>query len=159
MKKGILLDENGDLKINVVRDKAGKIISGLCIGEIDYPISAEFGNIEELSKSISPDLPFFEELKQETIKYRNEFTQSACEHNFKIAQQNREKAKLLEIQNNDLQTENKDLTTTLKTNFKHLHQIKTPQKPANSLKPNITDSQIIKLCEALKGIFEATSEQ
>jgi hypothetical protein len=158
-KRGIQLDEDGDLKINVVRDEDEKIIGGLCIGKIDNPINAEFGDIEELSEAISPELPFYNEMKQEILKFRNEFTNEACKHNFEIATYQREKAQKLEIQNAELQHENNNLETTLTTNYKYLHKEKPQKEPANTLKPNITEKQINLLSKHLKGIVEATPEQ
>jgi hypothetical protein len=157
--RGLLLNENGDLKINVVRDKDGKILSDLCIGEIDYPISAEFGDIEELSEAISTEAPFYDELKQEILKFREEFTIDTCKHNFEIAKQYREKAKKLENQNTEIRSENSVLATTLETNYKYLHKEKPQKKPANTLTPNINEKQITLLSEKLKGIFEATLKQ
>jgi hypothetical protein len=159
MKKGILLDENGDLKVNIGRDKDGKILSDLCIGKVDYPINAEFGDIEELSEAVSPELPFYNEMKQEILKFRNEYTNEACKHNFEIATHHRKKAQKLENQNAELQHENNNLTTTLETNYKYLNKEKPQKKPVNTLKPNITEKQINLLSENLKGIFEATPEQ
>lgn len=36
MKKGIVIGEDGDLKIQIKRDENGKIISGMVIDETDY---------------------------------------------------------------------------------------------------------------------------
>lgn len=34
--KGILIGDNGDIEINVVRDESGKIVSGWTVGDSDY---------------------------------------------------------------------------------------------------------------------------
>ncbi len=52
MRKGILLDENDDLKIAVKRDASGMITSGLCIGETQIQdayivLKANQGEIKE----------------------------------------------------------------------------------------------------------------
>ena len=49
---GILLNENGDLKINPVRDENGLITSGVVVGNIDYQrcdliIEAQKGEFKE----------------------------------------------------------------------------------------------------------------
>lgn len=35
-RRGILMDETGDLRVQVVRDAAGLIVQGLVVGESDY---------------------------------------------------------------------------------------------------------------------------
>jgi hypothetical protein len=86
--KGILIDETGNLQINPIRNEAGKITSGLVIGDNDYQcvrliIEAQKGEFKEtptLGFGIDNYLKSTDDVKQ---KFVNELTKELKSIGFK----------------------------------------------------------------------------
>jgi len=123
----------------------------------------------EIVKSFQSMKDLANEFEESKTKVENEFYYKITVEDYEFEEtKDKEKITALEAENEKEKAEKEELrqrVLELEIAVRNMFrlslqpQAKAKQSPARTLRPNITVSQIARLCEEMKGVFEATAEQ